>query len=389
VTDPLAEPTERATEAWFVHRGLPHFIDRYSAREDVLTRAWPLLATVFFLEMFGALNFDWPAWLNVAAVGGGLVLLLGGWALTNRARGRPLLSRPDQIGPVEVGAFVLLPAALPLVFGGQLGSAAGTAVTNTALLALVFGVTSYGLVPMTRWALNQVVAQLGTVTHLVARAVPLLLLFTTFLFINAEVWQVGSSLDFVSLLLVILVFFLAGTGFLVSRIPTEVAGVMDQGSAGLLADLVDGTPVAGLIGPDDPVPVDADLSRSEWVNVVLVLLFAKGVQVALVGGLVGLFFIAFGVLTVTESTVLAWTGSVDVLTSMAIAGREVAVTAELLMVSAFLAGFSAFYFAVYLVTDETYRREFFNDVVDDLHRSLGVRAVYLAARQPDPLADPR
>jgi hypothetical protein len=135
--------------------------------------------------------------------------------------------------------------------------------------------------------------------------------------------------------------------------------------------------------------VDADLSRSEWVNVVLVLLFAKGVQVALVGGLVGLFFIAFGVLTVTESTVLAWTGSVDVLTSMAIAGREVAVTAELLMVSAFLAGFSAFYFAVYLVTDETYRHEFFNDVVDDLHRSLGVRAVYLAARQPDPLADPR
>ena len=45
--DPL-----RATEKWFIRRGLPMFVEDYSAGRDVWTRALPALATLFVLELF-------------------------------------------------------------------------------------------------------------------------------------------------------------------------------------------------------------------------------------------------------------------------------------------------------------------------------------------------
>ena len=56
---------------------------------------------------------------------------------------------------------------------------------------------------------------------------------------------------------------------------------------------------------------------------------------------------------------------------------------SLVKVSLFLASFSGFYFAVSAVTDDTYRREFFSVVERQLERAVGMRAVYLAARERD------
>jgi hypothetical protein len=41
-------------ERWLVRRGIPHFIDRYGASRDVLTRAIPAPTLVFLFEVFGA-----------------------------------------------------------------------------------------------------------------------------------------------------------------------------------------------------------------------------------------------------------------------------------------------------------------------------------------------
>lgn len=51
---------------------------------------------------------------------------------------------------------------------------------------------------------------------------------------------------------------------------------------------------------------------------------------------------------------------------------------ELLQVAGFLGTFTGFYLTVYLVTDETYRREFRDDVVGELREALAVRAAYRA-----------
>ena len=94
-----------ATERWFLARGIPHFIEDYRASENVFTRALPLLALVFLLELLGAANLEWAWWINVGALLGGVAVAVGLWAVVNAVRGRRWSQLPDTIGPVELAAF--------------------------------------------------------------------------------------------------------------------------------------------------------------------------------------------------------------------------------------------------------------------------------------------
>jgi len=77
----------------------------------------------------------------------------------------------------------------------------------------------------------------------------------------------------------------------------------------------------------------------------------------------------FGALVMTEPVMDSWLG------------RPIrGVTPELTQVSTFLAAFSGLYLTVSTVTDETYREQFFGNVLREMERAVGLRAVYLAAR---------
>ena len=80
----------------------------------------------------------------------------------------------------------------------------------------------------------------------------------------------------------------------------------------------------------------------------------------------------FGVVAMDEKVLEAWIGN-DLTYAWGI--RPVSI--ELLQVSTFLSAFSGLYFAVYAVTDETYRREFFSEVLGELETALRVRVRYL------------
>ena len=45
----------------------------------------------------------------------------------------------------------------------------------------------------------------------------------------------------------------------------------------------------------------------------------------------------------------------------------------------FLTVFAGLYFTVTAITDESYRKEFIGEILDEMRRSLAVRTVYLAA----------
>jgi len=202
--------------------GLPLLIEDYSAYEDIFTRAVPLLSLVVTGQLLGAVNKDWPLWANALAVIGALAIVAGGVAMVNQRRGRRPLSIPDRVGPVELAAFVLLPALLPLVFGGQITSALVTAGGNLLLLLLIYLVVGVGLLSILRWAVGRLVGQLAASLKLLTRAVPVLLIFMIVLFINTEMWQVFSDVSDPALLGVIALFMGVGSVFVISRLPREV-----------------------------------------------------------------------------------------------------------------------------------------------------------------------
>jgi hypothetical protein len=331
--------------------GLPLLIEDYSAYEDVFTRAAPLLGLVFIGQLLGAVQLDWPLWANVLALAGGLAILLGGVALVNSSRGRRALSVPDRVGPVELAAFVLVPALLPLIFGGQVVSALVTAAGNAALLTVIYLVVGIGLLSILRWAGGRLVSQLAASLKLLTRAVPVLLIFMIVLFVNTESWQVFSDVSDPALAGVIALFFVVGSVFVVARLPAEVREL------------------------ERDVGADPALTGRQRFNVGFVLFVSQGLQVLVVSVLVGAFFVAFGALAITPEVVEVWIGHKP----SAIAGHA-SLSAELLKVSSALAAFSGLYYAIAVLTDATYREEFLDDLQVSLRETFHDRARYLEAR---------
>lgn len=378
--------TERdRCERWFVWRGLPHLIDDYTATDDIFTRMAPFLAGVVFLEFFLAFGDRWTGWSQAVAFLGGIAALVGGVVLVNRIRSRRSFQLPDDIGVWELTLYVLLPI-VPTVIGSQ-GSAVGSAVSvvafNLVLLAVGYVATSWALIPMMRWSFGQVRRQVTDVANLAMKSLPTLLIFSAFIFINAEMWQVAN--DFTLPLFGMAMLLLGGIGGIfifvsVRRLTVDLARFSAWGD---IRTRCTNTPVEEIIPADDePAPDTPPLvRRAEW-NVNLLLFVAQGIQVLLVSLVITAFYVVFGLLIVREETLLQWTtvGGLtyerDWAVDIAIFGTDLIFTRQLLLVSLFIGMFSGLNFAVQVITDDTYREEFIADMTSEVRDALAVRAVY-------------
>jgi hypothetical protein len=356
-SDPL-----KSYERQFRRAGLPLFVEGFSASTDVFNRAAPLLGFVFVGEILGAGQLDWSWWQNVLAILGGVAVALAGVAAINVARGRPARAIPNRLGKTELAGFVLLPALLPLIFGGQVGSAAATIGANLLILALIYAIFVYGLLAILRWVLSRLAGQLASSLGLLAKAVPLLAIFALLSFASQEMWQIFATLSGFAYACTIGLFVLLGSAFLVVRVPREARRLEHE---------------AGGDGPP--------LSRSQRVNVGLVLFVSQALQVLFVSLSIGAFFVVFGMLAIDEVAREAWIGTTgDALLTVSIGGDQFELTEQLLRVAGGLAAFSGFYFAVAMLTDSTYREEFLEELTDEMRTSFRARTEYLRLRGASP-----
>jgi len=355
----VADPRERdrrirELERDFRSAGLPLLSEDYSATEDVFTRAIPLLALVFVVEILGAINLDWTAAANVLAVIGGLALLFGAFGILNVVRGRPFLSIPRKLGVPELAAFVVLPVVLPLVFGGQLTSALVTGLANLALLGLIWLVVGFGVFSILRWTATRFVQLLGASLSLLVRALPLLLFFSLVTFFTNEYWQLFGEASNVTFYAGAGLFALITAIFLIVRLP---GSVRDLERASALA-----------------VP----LRRRQRVNVALVIFIAQALQILFVGLAIWLFFMVFGALLVTPAIRISWIGTPGhVLFVVPFFGEQLEITKQLVRTAAGVASFSALYYAVASAVDSTYRDEFVEHLTQNMQETFRERAEYL------------
>ncbi len=348
----------RAYERDFRRAGLPLFSEDVSAFEDIFNRATPLLGLVFLGEMLGAGQLDWAWWQNLLAIAGGLGILVVAFGLLNRARGRPFSAIPNRLGKTELAGFVLIPSLLPLIFGGQLGSAATTAAANLALLVLIYAVVGLGLISIVRWVLARIASQLRSALTLLAKAVPLLAIFALLSFPTQELWEIFSNPTRGIYATIIAMFVLLGTAFLAVRLPREARRLEAE------------------VAADAP-----PLRRRQLFNVELVLFVSQATQVLLVSLMIGAFFTVFGVLAVDDSIRVQWLGHPgNELLHFQLFGERLELTGELLRVACGLAAFSGFYFAIAMFTDSTYREEFLEELTAEMRLSFAERAEYLKLR---------
>ena len=347
--------TEEEFEREFRRAGLPLLTEDYSASEDIFNRAVPLLGLVLVAELLGPLSEDFSTGENIVAVALGMAFLLGALGVINKLRGRAFLSLPRKVGRPELAAFVILPALLPGLISDHWGIAALTALFNLALLLVILGVVGFGLISIIRWAITRLLDELSRSLGLLVKAVPLLMIFSLILFLTPELWEVFSQLPDESLFLLIALFVLLGSGFLIARIPREVADLEKAAGSG---------------GPP--------LRKRQRYNIGLVLFVSQSLQVLLVALAVAGFFVVFGMLTINADLIAGWTDDpAAILLEFPLAGRQAQLTSELLRVAAAMASFTGLYFAISMLTDDLYRKEFLSQITDEMKQTFVRRYEYL------------
>lgn len=282
--------------------------------------------------------------------------------------------------------LVLLVALLAAAAGaalawvsGQFSAAPATLVSLGLAAAVWYALTALHATAIVGWGLKRTFGSLRRVLPMTTRALPLLLLAITFLFINTEMWQVGGNLTVGSLWLVVLLFALLAVAFLLVRLPEEVDRADDDVDDALLLRACAGTPLEqpcrALVEDAEADPAaHAEVTGYERWNLILVLMVVQVVQVLLLSVAVFAFLMLFGALIMTDPVIGAWQ-----------TGRDFNESRALIQVSVFLAAFSGLYLTVSTITDEGYRAQFFSGVTRELERAVGMRAVYLTLRdRPQP-----
>lgn len=379
-------PDRAPVERWFMRRGIPHFIENYTAGTDILTRMTPVLTLVFVAEVL-ALSFGdrFAGVVQALAVLGALALTLGAVVIVNRLRGLRAFQRPHDVGPWELGLFVFVPALAALILGTErVVEATVLLAGNLVFLGLAYIITSYGLVPMTLWAFGQLRSQLRNAITLTIKTLPLLLLFGSFFFLSTEVWQIADDFAISLYVLAVSALVLLGALFIAFALRTDVDDLSqfvswDEVSHACADTPLDGFDPASFSGP----PTAPPLGRRARFNVALVMFVSQSIQVFLVAILTFIGLVGFGLVTVRETTLASWLGE-DAITAGDryvtghLFGNQLLLSRQLIFVAGFVAAFAGLQFAVSVVNDAKYRSDFAEGMAVEVRQALAVRTAYLA-----------
>ena len=261
-----------------------------------------------------------------------------------------------RIGDVLGWTGVLALLVVPVAFAG----ADGPTVVDTVVVTLVLLAATYaGVGSVTAWAGRRVVGELATLGPMIARVLPTFMLASLFFFYNAEIWQVMVALSWprivavVAVLLVLTVFLVAVT----TR--DEVTELLRERA-------------------EDPDTTDGPRLRwDERLNVLFIPSLVTLIQTGLWGVLVFVFFLGFGQLSVSDATIVQWTGQ-PIGTYLRETYR-LPFDSTLVKVAFTLAVFGGLNFAAASSIDRGHRDRFVSPLIEEAILGLETRDAYLAA----------
>jgi hypothetical protein len=371
--------TSRAeVERWFVRRGVPHLIEGYSAEANIWTRARPFLIAVLLFQTSLAFNDRFRGLTQALVFGATALGLLAAVAFFNRWRGRHLFDVPREVDWPELAFFVVAPALIALAVSGDgwQGAVALLGI-NVAMLAAIYVVVGFGLIPLTFWAVGDVVGQLRTLARLVTRTLPTLLLLTMFMFINAEIWQVSHTVGTRSVISASVVVLAIGLAFLWSSTRRMLDEVSAFESWAEVCDAACETPTSEVTPPaGDFVPTA--LTRAQNANLRAMMTMSLVVQVTMVAAGVALFYVLIGNILVNDEVVTQWLAgpTPHVWWQADVGGMRWAMTTDHFRVATLIGTIAGLSVAVSAISDATFREETTANLVAEARENLAARALY-------------
>lgn len=362
--------------AWLRRRGAPTLAPDRKTAAAVWERTRPILICLFGLSIVQVFSLTRGGLSLVLAFVLAALAMTATMAAVNWVRGRGAFETPRDFASLELSVFVLLPTALSWVVSG-VGAAMVTFCIQVMALVALYAVVSLGVLWTVRWALKMVATNSRSLLRLTARALPVLLLLTLFMFINAEAWQVANSLQ-PGLAAALGWFWVA---VLFSYLWFVSDDLVDEAESVIAAEpdmaFFAGSPIArhadsDLFMSSGPLPQVAGASR---VNLRLIFVSSIGVQAILVAALLTCAYAVLGSMLVTEEVQLAWlAGPVEVpaLFEVFVGSTELRLTRAHVLMSAAIGALSALSIAVSAVSEESLRRSFCGAVLLEVEQDLAV-----------------
>ncbi len=367
-----------ATERWFVKRGVPHLIANYEPSTRVWTRAKPFLIGVLVLEAMLPFSDRYTGASQGLVFLASLGIMLAAVVVFNRLRGRRMFDALDEVELPELAFFALAPAAIVFILDtDRIAPAVRYVAANVGLLFLVYLVVGFGLLPMIRWSIGNMVHHLQAVFRLFARTLPVLLVLTVFMFINAEIWQVAHLVGPPAFSIVAVLVVLIGLGFLWLSSDEVIDEIDEFESWDEVLSMVDDSPLAAVSRPVSEL-TSSRLTRGGRLNLRILVLVSLTTQVVLVGLLVIGFYLILGAIFMNREVLQLWTGGTEIteLVSYRIGSLDLLITREHLRVAGLVGALSGLNVAVSALTDQGYRETFLAELAAEVSENLAVERLY-------------
>lgn len=242
---------------------------------------------------------------------------------------------------------------------------------NAVITAVVLMVlTGFGVGSVVGWATRMTLSHLTTIGGLAVRALPVVLL-TTLVFFNGNVWLMSATISGDRLALAMFFLICIAAAFVVSATAERVKPML-RSPAALPKDSerLAGTPFEKMPDP----PASPALSRPERINVIFVLAASQLAQIAVVAALTAGIYVTLGLIVLTPALLKEWARTTS--NSATVMGLTVPIPDSLIHLCLFLGALTFMYIAARAAGDDDYRSNFVDPLIDDLHATLTARNRY-------------
>lgn len=308
-------------------------------------------------------------WFLLALIGlAPVAMTVVGW-LVSRISDRRKRALASTVALILVGTVIAIQNG-----PRHLGNAAGTAAVFMLL-------TGLGVGSVAGWSVRMTLSHLTTVGGLAVRALPVVLL-TTLVFFNGNVWLMSATITGERLALAMAFLVGIAAAFVVSATAERIRPMLrSPGSAADDPDRLADTPFSAISDP----PSSPALSRSERINVVFVLAASQLAQITVVAALTAVIYAILGLIVLTPALLKEWARTTDA--NSTILNLTVPVPDSLTHLCLFLGALTFMYVSARAAGDDDYRATFVDPLIDDLRAALTARNRYRARTATKPMID--
>lgn len=237
------------------------------------------------------------------------------------------------------------------------------------------------------WSLKHAIHQLASLSPMIAKVLPVLMVSVLFIFVNADLWKLANGLSFPRTWAVLGLMGLLAVFVVVTTSLERTARLLGRYRGDDIARFTenDYEHAAALEGgiwntaqdwvEEKKILEHRPLKVAPWSNLIIIPMIGQIIQATFFMLLVFGFFMGFSSIAISDTTIESWMSIKP--EHLKILGVDTNINAVVIKVSMIVAVFSGLSFVATTSSDEKYARSFLKPMIERIKHILIIRDIYL------------